>query len=45
MGHFNRTALQVSTMTLVYPAIMASYIGQGGACLPSCGNPTSGVPE
>ena len=32
MGHFNRTALQVSTMTLVYPAIMASYIGQGAAC-------------
>lgn len=34
MGHFNRTALQVSTMTLVYPAIMASYIGQGAACCP-----------
>ena len=32
MGHFNRTALQVSTMTLVYPCIMASYIGQGVAC-------------
>ena len=29
MGHFNRISLQVSTMGLVYPCILASYIGQG----------------
>ncbi|KAK9819477.1 hypothetical protein WJX81_000858 [Elliptochloris bilobata] len=33
MGHFNRTALQISTMTMVYPCIMASYIGQGAYLL------------
>ena len=29
MGHFNRISLQISTMSLVYPCILASYIGQG----------------
>ena len=29
MGHFNRISMQISTMTMVYPAIMAAYIGQG----------------
>ncbi len=29
MGHFNRVSLQVSTMAMVYPSILASYLGQG----------------
>ncbi len=29
MGHFNRVSLQVSTMAMVYPCILASYLGQG----------------
>ncbi len=29
MGHFNCISLQISTMCLVYPCILASYIGQG----------------
>ncbi len=35
MGHFNRISLQISTMCLVYPCILASYIGQGALRLHS----------
>lgn len=36
MGHFNRVSMQISTMTMVYPAIMAAYIGQGKCCELQC---------
>ena len=28
MGHFNRPSIQLSTLTLVYPALMITYLGQ-----------------
>ena len=31
MGHFNRISMQISTMTMVYPCILAAYIGQGAS--------------
>ena len=31
MGHFNRISMQISTMTMVYPSILAAYIGQGAS--------------
>lgn len=30
MGHFNRPAIQLSTLVLVYPALMITYLGQVG---------------
>ncbi|KAK9819481.1 hypothetical protein WJX81_002292 [Elliptochloris bilobata] len=33
MGHFNRISMQISTMTMVYPCIMAAYLGQGAYLL------------
>ena len=32
MGHFNRQSIQASTLFLVYPALMITYLGQVG-CL------------
>ena len=32
MGHFNRPSIQLSTLFLVYPALMLTYLGQVG-CL------------
>ena len=28
MGHFNRPSIQLSTLALVYPALMITYLGQ-----------------
>ncbi|CAK0787458.1 hypothetical protein CVIRNUC_010678 [Coccomyxa viridis] len=33
MGHFNRPSIQLSTLALVYPALMITYLGQGSYLL------------
>lgn len=30
LGHFNRISMQISTMIMVYPCVLGSYLGQGG---------------
>jgi len=38
MGHFGRTAIGLSWLTLVYPCLMTNYLGQGALLL---GNPAA----